>query len=57
MAVLVFVIMGRGEYSSALTFETDPHAVSVEAKQTVEPIQTEAADSIATETPQVEPQQ
>ena len=57
VAVLVFVIMGRGEYSSALTFETDPHAVSVEAKQTVEPIQTEAADSIATETPQVEPQQ
>ena len=57
VAVLVFVIMGRGEYSSALTFETDPHAVSVEAKPTVKPIQTEAPDSIATKAPQEESQQ
>ena len=57
VAVLVFVIMGRGEYSSALTIETKSHAVNVEAEPIAEPLQTEVPDSIATETPQVEPQQ
>lgn len=62
VAVLVFVIMGRGEYSSALTIEAKSHAVSVEAEPVAEPLQTEApdslaTDSLATETPQVEPQQ
>lgn len=57
VAVLVFVIMGRREYSSALTFEAKPLSVSVEAEPIAEPLQTEAPDSITTERPQMEPQQ
>ena len=57
VAVLVFVIMGRREYSSALTFEAKPLSVSVEAEPIAEPLQGEAPDSLATETPQPEPQQ
>ncbi|MBO5812882.1 MAG: hypothetical protein J6R13_00015 [Alistipes sp.] len=56
VAVLVFVIMGRAEYSSALTFEAKPLSVSVEAEPVAEPLQTDAPDSIATENPQIEPQ-
>ena len=57
VAVLVFVIMGRAEYSSALTFEAKPLSVSVEAEPVAEPLQTDTPDSIATERPQIEPQQ